>query len=165
MYRILGLDWLPASSDGGGFSSGPSGLLVSGDPSVGEAYRHEIVHVVLSPLSLHGVHPVLWEGIATWLGGTLGMSTAETSRQYAAYLRAHPSVTLDSVLARTYDYGFRPAGAVLVQMLFERGGVQAIKAALAGGYSDDALKVSLQRELKRSWVDLQRDWHARAVRP
>jgi hypothetical protein len=50
-------------------------------------------------------------------------------------------------------------------MLFERGGVQAIKAALAGGYSDDALKVSLQRELKRSWVDLQRDWHARAVRP
>jgi hypothetical protein len=165
MYRILGLDWLPASSDGGGFSSGPNGLLVSGDPSVGEAYRHEIVHVVLAPLSLRGVHPLLWEGAATWLGGTLGMSAAETRREYAVYLRTHPDVTLDSVLGQSSERGFRPAGAVLVQMLHERGGVRAVRAALEGGYSDTALKTSIERELGRSWTAVQIAWRERALRP
>ena len=73
MNRIIGLDWFPTSTDGGAFSSGPNRLLVSANPSQGEDYRHEIVHVVLGPLSIAGVHPLVWEGVATWLGGTLGM--------------------------------------------------------------------------------------------
>jgi hypothetical protein len=165
MYRIIGLDWLPASSDGGGYSSGASDLLVSGDPSLGEAYRHEIVHVVLAPLALRGVHSLLWEGVATWLGGTLGLSATQTRQQYAVYLRAHPDVTLDSILTQTYERGFRPAGAAVLDMLYTRGGVRAVKAALAGGFTDAALKVALQRELGRSWNDIQSDWRQRALRP
>jgi hypothetical protein len=165
MYRLIGLDWLPASSDGGAFSSGPNRLLVSGDPSAGEAYRHEIAHVVLAPLASRGVHPLLWEGVATWLGGTLGMSAAQTRREYATYLRAHPEVTLDSILTQSHDRGLRPAGAALVQILYERGGVRAVKAALTAGYSDVAFKSAVQRELGRSWSNLQMDWRQRALRP
>ena len=106
MNRIIGLDWYPSLTDGGAFSSGPNRLLVSGNPSVGEDYRHEIVHVVLGPIGLRGVNPLLWEGIATWLGGTLGMSATESRRAYAAYVRAHPDVTLDSILTQSYDRDF-----------------------------------------------------------
>lgn len=121
--------------------------------------------MVLGSLALRGVNPLLWEGVATWLGGTLGMSTTQTRRAYASYLRAHAAVTLDSLLSERYDRGFRPAGAVLVQMLFERGGIAAVKTALAAGASDAALRAALQRGLARSWAQVSVDWRERALRP
>ena len=163
MNRVIGLDWFPSSTDGGAFSSGPNRLLVSGNPAIGENYRHEIVHVVLGPLSIRGVHPLLWEGAATWLGGTLGMDASATRRAYAEFLRKHPDVTLETILNHSSDQGFRPAGAVLCQMVFERGGIPAVKALLASGISDADLQAGLQRLLGKTWPDIQVEWRKGAL--
>lgn len=163
MNRIIGLDWYPSSTDGGGFSSGPNRLLVSGNPNIGEEYRHEIVHVVLGPIGLGGVHSLLWEGVATWLGGTLGLSAAESKREYATYLRSHSDITLDSILNQSYDMGFRPAGATLCQMAFEHGGVAAVKALLRSGRTDADLKTGLERVLGRNWPAIKADWRRKAL--
>jgi hypothetical protein len=165
MNRIIGLDWFPSSTDGGAFSSGPNRLLVSGNPALGENYRHEIVHVVLGPIGLRGVNSLVWEGVATWLGGTLGMDPRAVRIEYAQFLRAHPDVTLESIFSQSYDQGFRPAGALLCQMVFERGGISAVKALLASGLSDDALKAGLGRLLGKSWADIQTEWRRRAMTP
>ena len=163
MNRIVGLDWLPSSTDGGAFSSGFNHLLVSGNPAVGENYRHEIVHVVLSPMSLSGIHPLLWEGLATWLGGTLGMDALAVRTAYAQFLRAHTEVTLDAILTESVDLGFRPAGAVLCQMVFERGGVSALKTLIASGRTDADLKAGLQHVLGKPWSDIQTEWRRGAL--
>jgi len=165
MYRIIGLDFFPSSTDGGGFTAAADRLLVSGNPSLGEEYRHEIVHVVLASLPTRGVHSLVWEGIATWLGGTLGMSAAESRRKYAAYLRAHPGVTLDSILAeKTYDQGFRPGGAALCQMVLERGGMRALKELLGAGRTSDDLESAATRIMGMSWPEIQREWRRVATR-
>ena len=167
MNRIIGLDWYPSSTDGGGFSSGPNRLIVSGNPAVGEDYRHEIVHVALGPLALQGVHPLLWEGVATWLGGTLGMDARAVRAEYAEFLRHHKDITIDSVLneSRPYDQGYRPAGAVICQMVFDNGGNAAVKALLANGYTDTDLRVGLQRALGKPWTEIQADWRRRSLAP
>jgi hypothetical protein len=161
MNRIIGLDWYPSSTDGGAFSSGPNRLLVSGNPSVGEDYRHEIVHVVLAPMG--GVNGLLWEGIATWLGGTLGMDASTSRKEYARYLRAHPDVTLDSIFTQSYEKGFRPAGAILCQMVFDHGGMPALKALFGVGRTDDDVKAGLQRLLGASWPKIQVEWRRKAL--
>jgi hypothetical protein len=138
--------------------------LVSGNPAVGENYRHEIVHVVLGPLALRGVHALVWEGIATWLGGTLGMDALAVRKEYAAFLRAHAEVTLESILSGgSYDQGFRPAGAIVCQMVFEQGGVSALKRLIASGRSDAELRAGLQQLLGRRWRDIQDEWRRRAL--
>jgi hypothetical protein len=164
MNRIIGLDWYPTSTDGGAFSSGPNRLLVSGNPLQGENYRHEIVHVVLGPIGLRGVHPLLWEGVATWLGGTLGMDASATRRAYADYIRMHPDITLDAILTESHDRGFRPAGSVLCQMAFDRGGVAAVKALLGAGRTDSELRAGLQAILNRTWAEVETDWRRTALR-
>jgi hypothetical protein len=164
MNRIVGVDWLPSSSDGGAFSSAADHLLISGNPAVGENYRHEIVHLVLDPIGRKGVHSLLWEGVATWLGGTLGMSASQTRLAYASYLRAHPDVTLEGILHESIDRGFRPAGSVLIQMAFQRGGTSAVKTLLGGGFTDEALIASLERLFGMPWAAVQAQWRREALR-
>jgi hypothetical protein len=85
--------------------------------------------------------------------------------EYAQFLRDHPDVTLESIFSQSYDQGFRPAGALLCQMVFERGGTSAVKALLASGLSDDDLKAGLGRLLGKSWADIQTEWRRRALAP
>jgi hypothetical protein len=158
MNRILGIDWVPSLTDGGAFSSGPNRLIVSGDPRQGEDYRHELAHIALSQWSVRGVHPFVWEGVATWLGGTLGMSGAETQRTYAGFLKAHPDVTLDGVMHATTDQGFRPAGAAFVRLIYARAGIAGVKALLEAGSSEQDLRAVAERTLGMKWTDVQSGW-------
>ena len=101
---------------------------------------------------------MVWEGVATWLGGTLGMSSIETRRAYAVYLGEHADVTLDAVLHARVDQGFRPAGAAIIQMVYAEKGLAGVKALLSAGPSEDALKATLQRVLGGSWAGIQSRW-------
>jgi hypothetical protein len=70
-------------------------MVLTGDGAGGEAYRHELVHIVLQPLHTERTHALIGEGIATWLGGSLGSDFPALMREHAAFLRAHPETTLD----------------------------------------------------------------------
>jgi len=164
MNRIIGLDWLPTLTDVGAFNSADDHLLVSGDAAQGENYRHEIVHLVLAPLAAHGIHEVLQEGVATWLGGTLGMDPTVTHRTFAVYLRAHPDITLNSILLESRDRGFRPAGAAVCEMVYEHSGIAGLKTLFNAGRTDGALKAALEEIMNETWPEVEAAWRRAALR-
>jgi len=167
MYRIMGVDWNPVAPSGAGQVFPPNHQLFSGDPRFGEAHRHELTHAVLEPLSAHA-HGLVTEGLATWLGGTIGASPAATLHLYAGYLRAHPKVTLDSLFASSYDVGYRPGGAILCELVYANGGVPALKALLHAGAKDSVLRVALDSLLgapnhPATWADVAARWRRAAL--
>ena len=91
------------------------------------------------------------------------MDALAVRKAYAVYLRAHPEVTLESLFSQSVDKGLRPAGAVLSQMVFDRGGVPALKALIAKGRSDADLKAGLQQVLGKTWPEVQAAWRRTAL--
>jgi len=112
LHRILGLDFM-VGGEQASYSDAARQMILVANPVFGENHRHELTHSVLAPLMMAGNTPgIVNEGIATWLGGSLGKSFPDVMREYAAFLTAHPAITLDSVLTVTdHDLGTRPAGA------------------------------------------------------
>ncbi|HTH65768.1 MAG TPA: hypothetical protein VL563_13860 [Gemmatimonadales bacterium] len=160
IYRIMGLEtdhkWGPV----GGVSQPTNHQLFSGNPAVGEDYRHELAHMVLLPLMGNTLYFVS-EGVPTWVGGTSGMDFKAAARQFAGFLREHPGVTLDSIL----DGGLPPkqlypAAAVFVDMANDVGGVAAVKALYGSG--DDFHK-SMERLFKKPWAQIVADWRTKAL--
>lgn len=103
MYRILGLDfYVEPSGPGtgrGGRAFVHAGIVLSGNPALGEAYLHELVHVVTGrgrPDSL--TNDLVQEGLAVWLAGSRGRSYAEVVRQLLEYQRARPGVGLEDLV-------------------------------------------------------------------
>lgn len=164
LYRIMGVQWTVGGT-GHGYASYGNGLLFSGDPSAGEEYRHEIVHLVLGPLQTAGrTHPIINEGVATWLGGSLGRDFHTLMTDYADYLRQRPAVSLDAVLAdEGPDRGTRPAGATLIDMVFEVGGIAAVKELLTSGRTTAELQRRLERILGVDWPEISERWRTRAL--
>ncbi len=157
---ILGIEASETYGTHGGFSKPVNHQLFSGDPALGENYRHELTHVTLLPLvQRSGTTLLASEGVATWLGGTEGTDFHGAVRNLARYLAAHPRVTLDSLVdtrevPQSVTYS---AGAVLCEMLSEAGGVAAIKSFLIGGGASD-VRVVLVRLLGRPWPAIVADW-------
>ena len=161
LLRIIGVEWT-LGGQGYGYAMRANRLLLTGDPGFGEENRHELTHYVLSPLVKWGrTHPLVSEGVASWLGGTMGRPYPVMMREYAAFLRANPQITLDSVMEAAPDLGVRPGGAMLALMVFERGGVPAVKALFDGGSSDVALRQSVERLLGIPWARVQTTWRER----
>lgn len=85
-------------------------------------------------------------------------------REYAAFLAAHPTITLDSVLTvHEHDLGTRPASAALVEMTYRHGGITALKALMAGGRTDAQLRAALQKGIGVSWPEIERMWRAHVL--
>ena len=164
VYRIIGVDWGPGGTSYG-YASYGNRLIFSGVPAAGEDYRHELAHFVLGPLQADGrTHRIVSEGVATWLGGSMGRDFDALLAEYATYLRVHPDVTLDTVLEpEGPDRGTRPAGAVLAVMAFERGGIEAVKMLLASGRTDAELRSALEDILRAEWPEVVARWRARAM--
>jgi len=164
IHRILGLDFM-VGGDQASYSDPVRQMILVGNSVFGENHRHELTHSVLVPLIKAGNTPgVINEGVATWLGGSLGKSFPDVMREYAVFLAAHPTITLDSVLTVTeHDLGTRPAGAVLVEMTYRHGGITAVKALMAGGRTDAQLRAALKKALEMSWPELERMWRAHVL--
>jgi hypothetical protein len=128
--RALGMEWTLATP-GAAFAT--NRFVYSGNPALGEFYAHELAHVVLAPVIGPGVPGLAQEGLATWTGGSLGRDFPALMREYGAFLRARPDVTLTGVIRGdfAFDAGWRPSGALLHQLVYERGGVPAVRAVLA----------------------------------
>jgi len=142
----------------GGFSKPVNEQLFSGNPALGENYRHELVHVVALPLASHGTTLLASEGLATWLGGTEGVDYRGSVRTLARYLAAHPAVTLDSAMySPSTPRGVRYAtGAVLCSMLADAGGVPAVERFVEDQSSD--ARPLLSQLLGRPWSVVSADW-------
>jgi hypothetical protein len=164
IHRILGLDFM-VGGDQASYSDPGRQMILVGNSVFGEDHRHELTHSVLASLTWTPNTPgIINEGTATWLGGSLGKSFPDVMKEYAAFLAAHPTVTLDSVLTVTeHDLGTRPAGAALVEMTYQHGGIAAVKALMAGGRTNAQLRTALEKNLEMTWPEIERMWRAQVL--
>lgn len=164
-YSLMGLESDVKYGNAGAAAQPVNHQIFAGNPKGGEAYVHELVHMVFAPLSASGNTTYFFnEGIATWLGGTIGLTYKESLEGLAQYLREHPSATLDSFI----DSGgpqtqFYRGSALLTEMVFERGGTSAVKSLFDAGPSADDFRSAVSRIMKQPWTKVIDDWHKRAL--
>lgn len=164
-WRAVGLDFFPDGSGPGtglgGRTLAMAGILLLGDPAVGEAYLHEFVHAVLQP-SVRGGTAIFNEGVAVWLGG----SHLNTPRMMYTLLRkyqlSHPEVTMRQVLdgeapggedATTALYA---TSGLIVDALYQRSGIPGLRQfATVRGSPENVIAVLPQyvSDLKPGDVD------------
>lgn len=176
--RALGLDFFPLP-DGpgtwrggqGGQLPGGEGLVLAGDPTVGEANLHELAHAVLGERVRGG--RTMAEGVATWLGGSRGKTLPELYAGLAAFQRAHPALTLEALLGdlsggpgeRARDEAQYATGALLVDGIYRRRGVAGLRALRTAPDSLPALLRFVAEQLDRPSTEpaaLDRWWRATA---
>jgi hypothetical protein len=108
----------------GGFARPPNIQVFSGNPALGEKYRHELTQVVTAPVYRDATTTFLAsEGIATWFGGTWGRGYAQSVRHLDSLLLPRPQLTLLSIIVGTNHSAeiVNASGAVLCEMLNEVG--------------------------------------------
>jgi hypothetical protein len=169
-FGAMGLDFFPLGSDTVGGRSNPLDRLVFiGSSSNGEGYRHELAHVVLAPLSVGGrTSGLVMEGLMTWTGGSAGLAFADLLPGLRAYLQAHPQLTLEAVMTHpppregTLDVGYDGV-AVLCAMVYDKGGLAAIRELTNAGLQPTDALTAAGRLLGVSRDDLDRLWRDRVL--
>jgi len=150
MFGALGLDFFPLGSDTvGGRSNTINRLAFVGSSSAGEAYRHELAHIVLQPLVGRGTTAgLVMEGLMTWSGGSAGLDYKDLLPGLTAYVAAHPDLTLKSIMTSppprvgTLDVGYNTF-ATLCHLIYEAGGLAGLRTWLnAGREPDDVLSAA-----------------------
>ena len=166
MYRIIGVESAVRSAPNavGGLAQPINHQLFSGSPVIGEEYRHELAHLVLAPLCCARTSYLVSEGVPTWIGGTAGMDFSTAARGLAAFLAEHPLVSLDSMLSGQFPNAqFYPAGAVLTAMVFDRGGVAAVRGLFDAGRTPAELRPALAQLFGQSWSSIVVEWRRRVM--
>jgi hypothetical protein len=161
-YQAMGFDFAVVGSFAAGKAFPSNRIIVSGDPALGEAYFHELAHMVFEPIAPVGSVPwLVSEGLAVWAGGGFDQTYAEARMTYAAALKSRDDVTLDMVVdGRAADVGdVRVGGAVLCELLFEHGGVQGLRTFLAQASSN--LRSAAEAATKRAWTEIAAEWRRR----
>lgn len=162
VYAAMGLVSDVKFGATGGVAQPVNRQVFSGVPSIGENYRHELAHLVLRPLMTASTSTFVSEGVPTWLGGTGGLNYAGSVAQLAAWLNAHPQVTLDSLMRPGYpNPQTYAAGAVIAEMVFDVGGRHGIRLMFDAGATASELREGLQRITKYGWSRVQQEWRDR----
>lgn len=165
-----GLEFFPLGSDTvGGRSREGERLVFVGSSSHGEEYRHEVAHVVLLPfLTPFSPAGLVREGLMTWTGGSAGLTFHQLMPGLKAYLDAHADLTLEAVLsdppprAGTLDVGYDGV-AVLCKMIYDAGGLPALRALAGAGRDPRAVLATSARLLKVSPSQLDALWRRRVA--
>jgi hypothetical protein len=160
--EILGVVVPERFGAAGGFAKPVNAQVFSGIPALGEEYRHELAHVVLSPILRDAPTTLLAsEGVPTWFGGTAGRDYQGSVRHLDSLLRTQPQLDLNQIV---FDMGVsaeirNAAGAVLAEMLHEVGGVDALRVYLRTPVG--RMRTELERVLRRPWPAIVDDWRRR----
>ena len=137
VQRAIGLDFFPeASADRGrGGRALSGGIVLAGNPALGEGYVHEIAHAILGP-TFPSRNRLFGEGVATWLGGSRGRTTREMYTRLRQIQVARPALTLDQVLnnaipdaqAEEMTDAFYATGALVVDTVYRLAGIPGLHA-------------------------------------
>ncbi len=140
MCLLLGVEYYAFPPSGLAYPEQQVILSALGDPY----YPHELVHIVLRDLDAHA-DPILREGVATWLGGSISKDYIVLVREYlqSTELRAIPSfikLFTEDILDQQDQYIL---GAVIVDAAYRRHGTEAVVRLLkARSKSETMLLVS-----------------------
>lgn len=165
-----GLEFFPLGADTvGGRSYAADRVVFIGSSSHGEEYRHEVAHVVLQPfLAPFNAAGLVREGLMTWTGGSAGLTFNQLMPGLKAYLDAHSDLTLESVLTDppprvgTVDVGYGGL-AVLCKMIYDAGGLAALRELVGAGREPRAVVDVSARLLKVSPAELDPLWRRRVT--
>jgi hypothetical protein len=161
-YRAVGLDYAVIGSVTAGKTYVSNNLILAGDSRLGEAYLHELAHLVFAPIAPPDSIPLLInEGLAIWAGGTLGQSYSAARRDYARVLQQRSEITLDMVVDGSVRGDMRAGGAVLCQMVFEVGGAAAIRVLLTQLRQTD-IRRAVEMATGQPWSTFAARWRAQA---
>jgi hypothetical protein len=174
--RAIGLDFFPAATADRGLGGRAlfGGIVLAGNPGMGEGYVHEVAHVILGP-----TFPIrngfFNEGVATWLGGSRGRTPEQTYARLSQIQAARPGLTLAQVLrhdipdatAEEMTDAFYATGALVVGAVYRRAGIAGLRAFAQLSGDPSLLIAALPAQLGLSSSDqsaLDRWWRAEAAR-
>lgn len=176
VQRAVGLDFFPAASADRGRGGGAisTGIVLVGNPALGEAYLHELAHAVLTP-TVPTRNGLFNEGVATWLGGSRGRTPKEAYARLRLIQVARPALTFAQVLnrdipdavAEEMTDAFYATGALVVDGVYRRGGIPGLRVLAQLSNDPRVLLSALPAQLGLAGSDqnaLDRWWRAAAVR-
>jgi hypothetical protein len=167
-FWAAGLEYFPTASDtAGGRSLVSDHLVLIGSSSDGEAYRHELSHLVLQEAYVGPRTAYLVaEGLMTWTGGSAGLDFEALMPALKRYLDAHATLTLEQLLADppqragTLDVGYDGL-AVLCAMVYQAGGLAGIRELTSAGRDPASVVGAAARVLGVGAGELDGKWRAR----
>lgn len=176
VQRATGLDFFPAASVDrglGGRAIG-GGIVLAGNPALGEAYLHELTHAILGP-TFPIRNGLFNEGVATWLGGSRGHTPQQMYARLLKIQTARPSLTLTQVLAHQIPDApaeevtdaFTATGALLVDAVYRRSGITGLRALAQLNNNPSVLLPALPAQLGITGSDpraLDQWWRAQTAR-
>jgi hypothetical protein len=176
VQRARGLDFFPAASADRGLGGGAisTGIVLVGNPALGETYLHELAHAVLSP-TVPTRNGLFNEGVATWLGGSRGRTPREVYARLRQIQAERPALTVGQVLNRnTPDAAteemtdaFYATGAVVVDAVYRRAGIAGLRALAQLSNDPNVLLSALPTQLGLPSSDqsaLDRWWRTQTAR-
>jgi hypothetical protein len=113
-----------------------SRILLSGIDS--EWYPHEFIHMIVKDKPRH---KLIDEGFATWHGGAMGNTFEENAAMLAEQLNANEKIDFSDILnnwGREFA-AFYTTGAIICKIVYEKGGIEAIKQLLNTPADDEVL--------------------------
>ncbi|MEX1187055.1 MAG: hypothetical protein WEA80_10740 [Gemmatimonadaceae bacterium] len=162
-FRVMGLDWGLTSDRVGGKANARARVVFAADPRFGEAYLHELAHVLLHPIT-GGASAFVQEGIAQWLGGARGKALPGVLHDLAGYLDRRPTIGLRAILTDDGSSAAAsarfPAAAAVFELVHRRGGDTAIRNFLTAMGKDEPTLDSLARALGMVPAELESEWRA-----
>ena len=174
--RARGLDFFPAASADRGLGGGAvsTGIVLVGNPALGETYLHELAHAVITP-TVTMRNGLFNEGVATWLGGSRGRTPQEVYARLREIQAARPALTLGQVLNRSIPDAvaeemtdaFYATGAVVVDAVYRRAGIAGLRALAQLSNDPNVLLSALPTQLGLAGSDqsaLDRWWRTQTAR-
>lgn len=176
VQRARGLDFFPAASADRGLGGGAvsTGIVLVGNPALGEAYLHELAHAVLSP-TVPIRNGLFNEGVATWLGGSRGRTPREVYARLRQIQAERPALTVGQVLNRNIPDAateemtdaYYATGAVVVDAVYRRAGIAGLRALAQLSNDPNVLLSALPTQLGLASSDqsvLDRWWRTQTAR-
>ena len=162
-FSLMGLDWAISADRVGGRANPEARIVFAAHPCYGEAYRHELAHVLLAPL-VKGRSSFAGEGLGYWLGGARGRSFAGMIRDMAAYLDDRPALQLRTILEdrRNGDAASVrfPAAAVVFEIAHRRGGDAGVLRLIDQLGAREPTLGSIATALGMSAAELESAWQS-----
>lgn len=152
IYKVCGFDFEPTMyvSKKGGICFQKN--IFSGNNSA--FYPHELVHIYTKKY-FPDIHNIIDEGVATYLGGSLGLSYKEQKqelKEYYSYKEQNIFHDLmDETIRKTriseHSSLLYAGGALICDLVYSKLGIEGLKTLMSSGKTDEELIITLEKLL------------------